>query len=56
MNPWTTEQLARARIDDLCRAAGVDQFRRDLAGRAWHLRGPKRVRVRVRVRGTGTSS
>jgi hypothetical protein len=56
MNPWITEQLVRARIDDLRRTAGADQPTNDLAGRAWRLRGPKRVRMRVRGGGTDTSS
>jgi hypothetical protein len=56
MNPWITEQLAKERIDDLRRTAGMDQSTHDLAGRASRLRGPKRVRVRVRGGGIGTSS
>jgi hypothetical protein len=56
MNPWIAEQLARARIDDLRRTAGVDQSTHEPAGRAWRLRGPKRVRMRVRGGGADTSS
>jgi hypothetical protein len=56
INPWIAEQLARTRIDDLRRTAGVDQSTHDLAGRVWRLRGPRRVRTRVRGGGTGTSS
>jgi hypothetical protein len=56
MNPWIAEQLARTRIDDLRRTAGVDQSTHDLAGRVWRLRGPSWVRTRVRGGGTGTSS